>query len=82
MVLSDGSLLDAESAPPGTGTADGTETRGKSTEEKTLLLGARRAEAIKERLIARHGIDDGRLTLCAPEFDEAADAKPRVAILF
>ena len=48
---------------------------------KSLELGQVRQKAIKDFLISKFKINDGRLILCAPEYDKSKDAKPRVELL-
>ncbi|MCP4258091.1 MAG: DUF748 domain-containing protein, partial [Planctomycetes bacterium] len=57
------------------------EAVSKDMKERVIILGYGRAKAIKDRLVSKYGIDPGRLYVCAPEYDNEADAKPRVELL-
>ncbi len=48
--------------------------------DKSLKLGLERQKIIKDYLISKFKIDGGRLILCAPEYDDSGDAKPRVEL--
>lgn len=49
--------------------------------DETLKVGLQRQKEIKDYLISKYKIDDGRLLLCSPKFDDSKDAKPRVELL-
>ena len=49
--------------------------------DKAVKLGHVRQKIIKDYLISEFKVDDGRLILCAPEYDNSKDAKPRVELL-
>jgi len=49
--------------------------------DETLKVGLQRQKEIKDYLISRYKIDDGRLLLCSPKYDDSKDAKPRVELL-
>jgi hypothetical protein len=50
--------------------------------EQLEALARARSMAIKDYLVARHGIKDDRILICHPEIDKTAEAKPRAEILF
>ncbi len=47
---------------------------------KSFKLGQARQKAIKDFLISDFKINDGRLILCSPEYDDGKDASPRVEL--
>jgi outer membrane protein OmpA-like peptidoglycan-associated protein len=49
--------------------------------DKSVKLGQVRQKVIKDYLISEFKVSDGRLILCAPEYDDSKDAKPRVELL-
>jgi len=51
------------------------------TEEELIALARTRAEDLKSRLVNGYGIAPERLFICHPEYDETADANPRVELL-
>lgn len=53
----------------------------KSQIEKSHKLGETRGKNIRDYLISKFNVDKGRLVLCAPEYDESEDARPRVELL-
>ncbi len=49
--------------------------------KKSLKLGQERQKIIKDFLISKYKISDGRLILCAPEYDDSKEARSRVELL-
>lgn len=49
--------------------------------DETLKVGLQRQKEIKDYLISKYKIGDGRLLLCSPKYDDSKDAKPRVELL-
>lgn len=49
--------------------------------DKLRKLGSMRQKAIKDYLVSKFKINDGRLILCAPQYDDSNNAKPRVELL-
>lgn len=60
---------------------DESEAVAQALIDAAITLGHTRAKGIKDYLIGTHAIDGGRLILCAPEYDSAMDARPRVELL-
>ncbi len=52
----------------------------KKLRAKAVQLGMQRAEAVKNHLVKRHGIDSSRLVLCKARLDKRKRAKPRVSM--
>lgn len=48
--------------------------------DKSLKLGSERQKTIKDYLISKFKINNGRLILCEPEYDDRKDARPRVEL--
>ena len=49
--------------------------------DETLKVGLQIQNQIKDYLISKYKIGDGRLLLCSPKYDDSKDAKPRVELL-
>ena len=49
--------------------------------KKAVALGTARQKAGKDHMMSTHGIEDGRLIVCAPQHDRKRDAKPRVELI-
>ncbi len=72
----------SENKPVQTGAQGGVATPvSDELRKQALKLAAQRAEEIKKHLVEQHGIDPGRVSVCAPEFDSKAEAKSRVELL-
>jgi outer membrane protein OmpA-like peptidoglycan-associated protein len=53
-----------------------------ATEASATALAQQRADAVRNALTAKHGIDPARLYACTPEIDRRNEAKARVSVRF
>ncbi len=53
-----------------------------ATETSATALAQQRADAVRNALTAKHGIDPARLYACTPEIDRRKEAKARVSVRF
>lgn len=57
-------------------------TNPEATDASATALAQRRADAVRNALTAKHGIDPARLYACTPEIDRRKEAEPRASVRF